>query len=126
MRLSIGGTTIFKLFLLVGIVVIAIVFIWYTLDVVGQLKADAERMVTSYVRLWQLAASEGSTGREVQVIFEEIIKKANFPVVIADTDGEPVFWRNISGIVDNDPSPEARNKVNDFYNAFAFPCSGGN
>lgn len=111
MRLSIGGTTIFKLFLLVGIVVISIVFIWYTLDVVGQLKADAERMVTSYVRLWQLAASEGSTGREVQVIFEEIIKKANFPVVIADTDGEPVFWRNIGGIVDNDPSPEARNKV---------------
>jgi len=58
-----------------------------------------------------MAASETSTGREVQVIFEEIIKKANFPVIIAGTDGEPIFWRNIDGIVDNDPSPEAHTRV---------------
>ncbi len=111
MRMSVGGTTIFKLFLLVGIVAISIVFTWYTLDVVSQLKADAEQMVTSYVRLWQLAANESSTGQEVQVIFEEVIKKANFPVVITGTDGEPAFWRNISGIVDNDPSEDSRLKV---------------
>ncbi len=111
MNLSIGGATVFKMFMLVGIVAISIVFIWFTLDVVGQLKADTEQMVTSYVRLWQLAASENSSGGEVQVIFEEVIKKANFPVIIAGTDGEPVFWRNISGIVDNDPSEEARIKV---------------
>ena len=110
-RMSVGGTTIFKLFLLVGIVAISIVFTWYTLDVVRQLKADAEQMVTSYVRLWQLAANESSTGQEVQVIFEEVIKKANFPVVITGTDGEPVFWRNISGIVDNDPSEKTLRKV---------------
>jgi len=106
MRLAVGGTTIFKLFLIVGIVAISIVFTWYTLDVVSQLKADAEQMVTSYVKLWQLAANESSTGQEVQVIFEEVIKKANFPVVITGTDGEPAFWRNISGIVDNDPAEE--------------------
>jgi hypothetical protein len=110
-RLAIGKVTIFKLFLLVGIVFISIVFIWYTLDVIGQLKADAERMVTSYVRLWQLAASENSTGGEVQVIFEEVIKKANFPVIIADVHGEPVFWRNISGVIDNDPSGETMDKI---------------
>ncbi len=111
MRMSVGGTTIFKLFLLVGIVAISIVFTWYTLDVVRQLKADAEQMVTSYVRLWQLAANESSTGQEVQVIFEEVIKKANFPVVITGTDGEPAFWRNISGIIDNDPSEDSHLKV---------------
>lgn len=110
-RLSIGGTTIFKLFLLVGIVVISLVFIWYTLDVISQLKQDAENTVTSYVRLWQLAASENTTGGEIQVIFEEVIKKANFPVVIAGPDGKPVFWRNVPGIVDNDPSEEAMRKV---------------
>jgi len=111
MRLSLGGSTLFKLFLLTGIVVISIIFIWFTLHVVGQLKADAERMVTSYVRLWQLAANESSTGQEVQVIFEEVIKKANFPVIITDTEGNPAFWRNIGGIVDNDPSEESLNKV---------------
>jgi len=111
MRLAVGGTTIFKLFLIVGIVAISIVFTWYTLDVVSQLKADAEQMVTSYVKLWQLAANESSTGQEVQVIFEEVIKKANFPVVITGTDGEPAFWRNISGIVDNDPAEETHRRV---------------
>ncbi|MCX6826074.1 MAG: hypothetical protein NTV06_02225, partial [candidate division Zixibacteria bacterium] len=110
-KLSIGGTTIFKLFLLVGIVVISIIFIWYTLDVIAQLKYDAERTAKSYVKLWQLAASENTSGGEVQIIFEEVIKKANFPVVIADLQGQPIFWRNVSGIVDNDPSPEAHRKV---------------
>ena len=110
-KLSIGATTIFKLFLLAGIVIISIVFIWYTLDVIGQLKEDAERTVTSYVKLWQMAASENTTGGEIQVIFEEVIKKANFPVIIADPDGKPVFWRNLSGIVDNDPSEEALRRV---------------
>ncbi|UCD95249.1 MAG: HAMP domain-containing histidine kinase [Candidatus Zixiibacteriota bacterium] len=110
-RLAVGGTTVFKFFLLFGIAVISVVFIWYTLDVIDQLKKDAERMVTSYVRLWQLAASENSSGGEVQVIFEEVIKKANFPVIIASSEREPIFWRNVPGIVDNDPSAEAKVKV---------------
>lgn len=110
-KLAVGGSTIFKLFLLVGIVLISIVFIWYTLYVIGQLKAEAERTATSYVKLWQLAASENSTGGEVQIIFEEVIKKANFPVIIASLDGEPIFWRNVDGIIDNDPSEVARMKI---------------
>jgi signal transduction histidine kinase len=110
-RLAIGGTTVFKFFLLIGIAIISVVFIWYTLDVIDQLKKDAERMVTSYVRLWQLAASENSSGGEVQVIFEEVIKRANFPVIIASAERDPIFWRNVPGIVDNDPSAEAKMKV---------------
>ena len=109
--MSIGKTTVFKLFLLIGIVVISIVFIWYSLDVMSQLKADAERMASSYVRLWQLAASENSSGGEVQVIFDEVIKKANFPVIIGSTDDEPVFWRNVAGADENDRSEENLRRV---------------
>jgi signal transduction histidine kinase len=32
---------------------------------------------------------------EMNVIFEEIIRKANIPVIIADTLWEPLMWRNI-------------------------------
>jgi len=109
--MSIGKTTVFKLFLLIGIVVISIVFIWYSLDVMSQLKADAERMASSYVRLWQLAASENSSGGEVQVIFDEVIKKANFPVIIGSTDDEPVFWRNVGGADENDRSEKNLRRV---------------
>jgi signal transduction histidine kinase len=110
-RLSIGATTIFKLFLIVGVVIISVVFVWYTLDVITQLKRDAERTVNSYVRLWQLAASENTSGGEIQVIFEEVIEKANFPVVITDPEGVPLIWRNVPGVVDNDRSPEVKQKV---------------
>lgn len=109
--MSIGKTTVFKLFLLVGIVIISIVFIWYSLDVMAQLKADAERMVASYVRLWQLAANENSSGGEIQIIFDEVIKKANFPVIIGSLDDQPVFWRNVDGVDENDRSPENLAKV---------------
>jgi len=111
--MSIGKTTIFKLFLLVGIVVISVVFVWYTVDVIDQLKKDAERSARSYVRLWQLAASEQSTGGEIQIIFEEVIKKASFPVVITDLNGQPLSWRNIPGIEDNDSTQAAKEKIHD-------------
>ncbi len=114
LSLAIGPATLFKLFLLAGIVFISLVFIWYTLDVIAQLEEDAQGMVTSYVKLWRLAASDASSGGEVQIIFEEVIKKANFPVIIADVEKNPVFWRNIPGVVDNDPSEEALIKVSAF------------
>ncbi|MFH2036582.1 MAG: HAMP domain-containing sensor histidine kinase [Candidatus Zixiibacteriota bacterium] len=110
-RMSIGKTTIFKLFLLVGIVLISVVFVWYTVDVIDQLKEDAQRSVISYVRLWQLAASEQSTGGEIQIIFEEVIKKASFPVVITDLNGQPLSWRNIHGIADNDSTLKAKEQI---------------
>lgn len=110
-RLSFGATTLFKLFLIVGLVVISIVFIWYTLSIIQQLRAEAQQTVDSYVRLWQLAASENYSGGEVQIIFDEIIKKANFPVIIASVEGEPTNWRNVPGIDENDTSPEARGRV---------------
>jgi signal transduction histidine kinase len=109
--MAVGGTTLFKLFLIVGIIIIAAVFVWYTLDVIAQLKLDAEKMVATYVNLWQLAASDNTSGGEVQIIFEEVIKKANFPVIIADLNDQPIFWRNVEGIADNDPLPESKKEV---------------
>jgi len=111
LSLSIGKVTIFKLFLLIGIVAISIVFIWYTLDVIKQLEEDARRMVTSYVKLWQLAASETTSGGEVQIIFEEVIKKANFPVIITDMYYEPSSWRNVPGVNSDDTTTKTREKV---------------
>lgn len=109
--LSIGKVTLFKLFMLIGIIMISFVFIWYTLDVIGQLEEDARRMATSYVRLWQLAASETSSDGGTQVIFEEVIKKANFPVIIADVNHIPSSWRNVEGIDGADTSLKSLRRV---------------
>ncbi|MBN1211824.1 MAG: HAMP domain-containing histidine kinase [candidate division Zixibacteria bacterium] len=100
--LYIGKSTLLKTFLLLGIVVIAVVFIWYTFSVIDYLKEDTRSQVEKYVRLWQLAANSPTSGNELQFIFNEIIVKATFPIIVLDGDREPLYWRNVKGISDDD------------------------
>lgn len=103
-RLYIGKSTVFKAFLLVGVVVISGVFIWYTFNVIGKLQIDTRTQVEKYVKMWQLAANSPTSGRELQFIFDEIIVKANFPIIVLDADREPIHWRNIKEISPTDTS----------------------
>jgi signal transduction histidine kinase len=86
----------FKGFLVFGIIVIAFIFIYYTQNVVGKIKQDSKRVLTAYARLWQMAASESPGGPEIDVIFEEIIQKSDFPIVVTDANGEPQAWREVN------------------------------
>jgi signal transduction histidine kinase len=85
----------FKGFLVLGIVLIAAVFIYYTQDVIGKIKESSRSVVTTYARLWQMAASAPTTGAEIDVIFEEIIQKSDFPIVVTSAEGEPQAWRGL-------------------------------
>lgn len=85
----------FKGFLVFGIILIAFLFIYYTQSVIGKIKEDSRRVLTAYARLWQMAASESAGGPEIDVIFEEIIRKSDFPIVVTDADGEPQAWREV-------------------------------
>jgi signal transduction histidine kinase len=101
-NLYIGKSTLFKSFLLVGVLVISAVFVWYTLTVIDQLKTDTRSQVEKYVKLWQFAANANISGPELQFIFDEIIVKATFPIIVVDQQGIPRHWRNIEGIDPND------------------------
>jgi len=105
-RLYIGKSTFFKVFLLLGVVLISVIFIWYTLQVIEQLKIGTRSQVDKYVKMWQMAANSPTSGRELQFIFDEIIVKANFPIIVLDGDNEPIHWRNIDGVSPTDYSPE--------------------
>jgi signal transduction histidine kinase len=107
--LYVGKSTLLKVFLVVGVVVISAVFIWYTFAVIDKLQTDTRDRVEKYVRLWQLAATsppqdEETSGRELQFIFDEIIVKAAFPLIVLNRDKEPVSWRNIAGVAAYDTS----------------------
>ena len=106
-RLYIGKSTVFKAFLLGGVVVISTVFIWYTFNVIGQLQRDTRSQVQKYVRMWQMAANSPTSGTELQSIFDEIIVKANFPIIVLAADGEPIHWRNIDGVPPGDTTAQA-------------------
>ena len=82
----------FKGFMVLGIIIVAFIFIYYTQYVINQLKEDADRVVNAYAKLWQLVASESTTGAEIDLIFEEVIRKSNFPIVVTDSEGKPLAW----------------------------------
>ena len=104
--LYIGKSTLFKIFLLGGVAIISVVFIWYTFNVIEKLKEDTRTQVEKYVRMWQLAANSNMSGAELQFIFDEIIVKANFPIIVLDTDRNPIHYRNIEDVTPGDYSPE--------------------
>ncbi|HWR83025.1 MAG TPA: HAMP domain-containing sensor histidine kinase [Candidatus Deferrimicrobium sp.] len=110
-RLYIGKSTAFKVFLLVGVAAISAVFIWYTVSVIGKLQTDTRSQVEKYVKMWQLAASSAMSGAELQFIFDEIIVKANFPIIVLDGDRRPIHWRNIAGISPTDTASATRGKL---------------
>ena len=110
-RLYLGKSTLFKSFMLLGIVVISTVFIWFTFSVIDKLQEDARYQVEVYVRLWQLAANAEDSGSELQFIFNEIIQKATFPILVVDKNGEPQNWRNVPGISPDDTTPETLKKL---------------
>jgi len=100
----------FKGFIVLGIVLIAAIFVYYTQDVIGKIKENSRKVLTTYARLWQMAASAPTTGAEIDVIFEEIIQKSDFPIVVTSADGDPQAWRGID--VDwNDTTYQSREKL---------------
>ena len=109
--IHIAGSTVFKLFLLSAIVAVSVAFMWYTYQVIDQLRTEAQAKVRSYVRLWVRAVDQNTPSAETQLIFDEIISQANFPIIVASAEREPNFWRNVPGIDDTDRSPEALEKV---------------
>jgi signal transduction histidine kinase len=102
---------LFKGFLVFGIIVIAFIFIYYTQNVIEKIKEDSKRVLTAYAKLWQMAASESAGGPEIDVIFEEIIQKSDFPIVVTDADGRPQAWREVE-VSWNDTTYASRQKLN--------------
>jgi signal transduction histidine kinase len=85
----------FKGFLVFGVVIIAGVFFFYTQTLISQIKENSRRVMQTYARLWQLAASAPASGAEIDVIFEEIIQKSDFPIVVTDAEGNLQAWRGV-------------------------------
>jgi signal transduction histidine kinase len=100
----------FKGFLVFGVVLIAGVFFFYTQTIISQIKENSRRTMQTYARLWQLAASAPASGAEIDVIFEEVIQKSDFPIVVTDAEGELLAWRGV-GVDWDDTTHISREKL---------------
>lgn len=111
--LYVGKSTLLKIFLLGGIAVISAFFIWYTLQLIEKMQEDTREQVKKYVQLWQEAANSPTSGSELQFIFNEIIVKASFPLIVLDETEEPLYWRNVEGVQEMDTTSVAKAKIRD-------------
>ncbi|MBK7142575.1 MAG: HAMP domain-containing histidine kinase [bacterium] len=109
--LYVGKSTILKIFLLGGVAIISAFFIWYTLQLIEKLQEDTRDQVKKYVHLWQEAANSSTSGSELQYIFNEIIVKATFPIVVLDEKHEPLYWRNLGDIEETDTTAATKMKL---------------
>lgn len=105
---------VFKAFIFFGTIAIAALFMVYTQFLINGLQENIKRDVRMWAKLWELAGAEDSSPRVNAVVFEEIIQKAYFPIIVTDHHRNPVLWARIPGVEDADTSTAALKTIDDY------------
>ncbi len=100
----------FKAFLLAAALIIIALLLYYTEQLVGDLRQESRSILQFYAGMYARAASD-TTSSDVSFIFDEIIKRTYFPIIYTDDHHNPLWWKGI-GVDERDHSPEALEKVN--------------
>jgi two-component sensor histidine kinase len=82
-----------------------IILMFYTQSIVQKLRGQSRNILEFYANLNSRAIAEDNV-EYLNFIFEQIIKKTNFPIINTDKDKNPSYWEGIS-VSPTDRSPEA-------------------
>ncbi len=88
----------------IGLVLI-IGLLAYSNSIVNQLRDDNREIVTVYSEIIAKTVNEESDAN-LSFVFDEIIKKVQFPIIYSDAEQIPIYSRNIDG----DVTPDALRK----------------
>ncbi|MCX8014773.1 MAG: hypothetical protein N2748_02025, partial [candidate division WOR-3 bacterium] len=91
-------------YFIIGIIILACFWVFYTQYLIRQLEKETQvrsRIYAQYMRRATEPAEQSSA--ELDIIFEEVIQKIDFPVIITNADGEPFSFKNLGEV---NPSPE--------------------
>jgi len=99
-----------KAFLFVLAIVIILGALVYTQSLVNRMRDDAREFLNFYADVYARAASDFQ-GEDYSFIFEQIIQRINFPIIISnEKDSRPTAWKNV-GIPPSDYSEETIQKI---------------
>ncbi len=112
----VGYSRFFKGFLIFGMIAVISLFIYFNQSIVNGLREDSARVSSAYARLIQYGASEATDPAVIDFIFENIITKVNFPIVVTDRNGIPAAWTVDISL--SDTSQQARNRLFRYINEF--------
>jgi hypothetical protein len=104
-RLSFG-LRFLQFYFAVGVLVLGALLFLYSRVLMRQLESETQVRSRIYARFMSRATeAAGASSPELDIIFDEVVKKIDFPVIVADSAGKPVAgaFRNLP---DKKPSPE--------------------
>ena len=81
------GLFIFGLLLIIGLIV-------YSNFLVNQLRSDNREIVKMYSEIIAKTVNEDSD-TNLNFVFDEIIKKIQFPIIYSDIENNPIYYKNI-------------------------------
>jgi two-component sensor histidine kinase len=99
----------FKAFLFILGLLIVLGVLIYTQQIVNQLQESVREHLNFHAKLYaQIITSESD--EQLNFLFDEVIERADFPIIYSDANGTPSAWKNID-ISTFDRSPETLEKV---------------
>ncbi|MDX2128382.1 MAG: HAMP domain-containing sensor histidine kinase, partial [Chloroherpetonaceae bacterium] len=101
-------STYIKGFLLLFLVLGAVTVFYFTQIVIEKIKDKQKREVGLWVKSIKLITETENT-EELSFVFGEIVSNIDFPVILTDSEGAPLTWRNVH--LDSSLSEERRTVI---------------
>jgi NtrC-family two-component system sensor histidine kinase KinB len=95
-----GGTELLKAYLFLGTSLLVTVVFLYTSRMVRKLEEQTDTLSEVFARFCAVATIPAAENKQVRVIYNEVIKRINFPIVVTDVEGRPYAWAKIGITVD--------------------------
>lgn len=99
----------FNLILFTIAIILILFLLYYSQNIVHDLRKQSRNILEFYAQLHSHAAAENDL-ENLNFLFEQIIQRTNFPIINTDENKNPLNWVNIS-VDPDDRSPEAIEKV---------------
>ena len=84
----------FKGLLFISAIALIIGLLFYTQRIVNALRAESRSILAFYAELYASAATT-ETNSDLDFIFNQIIQRTNFPIIMTDSEDIPVAWQGI-------------------------------
>ncbi|MFP4460034.1 MAG: sensor histidine kinase [Candidatus Zixiibacteriota bacterium] len=105
-----GIPAVYKIALAVFILLVIGLFFLYSEYIRQAVIENNRRIIKAHARLYAIAKSEAMSGPALGIIFEEVIEKSDFPMILTNSDKQPLSWRNVN-ISESDTTEKARQEL---------------
>lgn len=99
----------FTLILFSVALLLILLLLYYSQSIVQDMRVQSRSILEFYANLHSRATAENDV-ENLNFLFEQIIQKTNFPIILTDAEKNPIYWVGVS-VDPDDRSPVAVEKV---------------